>query len=724
MEAEGVKHDLCVLREREAQQCRSLGESGAGADQGGHFVLGCSQFSRAPGCRGNPYVFDCIPPNTTQEQVSHACAMQMVKAMLATYNGTIFAYGQMSSGKSHPMQGKLHDPQQMGIIPRIAHNIFNHICSTDETLEFHIKVSSFEIYLDMVWVLLESDLVGQWEILVTKTKLSVHEDKKRVPYVKGCTFSFVSSPKEMLDVIDEGKSKRHVAVTNMNEHSSRSHSIFLSNIKQENVEPEQKLSRKLYLVDLAGSEKVSKTGAEGAVLGEAKNINKSLSALGNIIWALAEGTVKAGYVPSRPSKMGRILQDSLGGNGCTTMFICCSPSSYNDAESKATLVFGQRAKTIKNTASVNLELTAKQWKKKYEEKEKNKALKETIGKLEAELSRWQSREAVPETEQLSRAEAEAGTGEGTGTGPAGESPLNNNSSSIVIHTCDEERRKYEEKIRKLYKQLDDQEDEINQQSQIMEKLKQQMLDQEEVLAVVQAGGEAAQRELAALCAQHGTARAEVAEVLAALEELVCSYDHKAQEAEDTGCHDSRLADKLAHTEGTPPAPPAGTPGRHPPGITSGILLGTPMGTPKWLLNWEPHWDPTEKQLVEYCNHWWPLYILGDQEKWPKNGTLKYNTILQLMLFCCREGKWNKVPYVDLFFALLNRPERLKDCCLVPNDPMVLALEKDQGKKLRRCCFACRGGWSIVMQKGRRHFKHLSGKRLGMMGRLLLGFHFQ
>ncbi|KAM9616099.1 kinesin heavy chain [Morphnus guianensis] len=493
---------------------------------------------------GKPYVFDRVfPPNTTQEQVYHACAMQIVKDVLAGYNGTIFAYGQTSSGKTHTMEGKLHDPQQMGIIPRIAQDIFNHIYAMDENLEFHIKVSYFEIYLDKIRDLLD----------MTKTNLSVHEDKNRVPYVKGCTERFVSSPEEILDVIDEGKSNRHVAVTNMNEHSSRSHSIFLINIKQENVETEQKLSGKLYLVDLAGSEKVSKTGAEGAVLDEAKNINKSLSALGNVISALAEGT-KA-YVPYRDSKMTRILQDSLGGNCRTTMFICCSPSSYNDAETKSTLMFGQRAKTIKNTASVNLELTAEQWKKKYEkEKEKNKALKETIGKLEAELSRWRSGEAVPETEQLSGAEAEAGTGEGmgegTGTGPSDETPLNDNSSSIVIHISDEERRKYEEEIRKLYKQLDDKDDEINQQSQIMEKLKQQMLDQEEVLAAARGGGEAARRELATLRAEHGAARAEVAEVLAALEELARSYDRKAQEAEDTGRHNRRLADELARTEAT------------------------------------------------------------------------------------------------------------------------------------------------------------------------------
>ncbi|XP_036255673.2 LOW QUALITY PROTEIN: kinesin heavy chain [Molothrus ater] len=488
---------------------------------------------------GKPYVFDRVfPPNTTQEQVYHACAMQIVKDVLAGYNGTIFAYGQTSSGKTHTMEGKLHDPQQMGIIPRIARDIFNHIYAMDENLEFHIKVSYFEIYLDKIRDLLD----------MTKTNLSVHEDKNRVPYVKGCTERFVSSPEEILDVIDEGKSNRHVAVTNMNEHSSRSHSIFLIHIKQENVETEQKLSGKLYLVDLAGSEKVSKTGAEGAVLDEAKNINKSLSALGNVISALAEGT-KA-YVPYRDSKMTRILQDSLGGNCRTTMFICCSPSSYNDQETKSTLMFGQRAKTIKNTASVNLELTAEQWKKKFEkEKEKNKALRESLARLEAELSRWRSGEAVPETEQLSEAEAGPGPGEGPGGAPE-EPPLNDNSSSIVIHISDEERHKYEEEIRKLYKQLDDKDDEINQQSQIMEKLKQQMLDQEEVLAAARGGGEAARRELAALRAEHGAARAEVTEVLAALEELARSYDRKAQEAEDTGRHNRRLADELARTEAT------------------------------------------------------------------------------------------------------------------------------------------------------------------------------
>ncbi|XP_075447655.1 kinesin heavy chain isoform X2 [Ascaphus truei] len=483
---------------------------------------------------GKPYMFDRVfPPNTTQEQVYHACAMQIVKDVLAGYNGTIFAYGQTASGKTHTMEGKLHDPQMMGIIPRIARDIFNHIYSMDENLEFHIKVSYFEIYLDKIRDLLD----------VTKTNLSVHEDKNRVPFVKGCTERFVSSPEEILDVIDEGKSNRHVAVTNMNEHSSRSHSIFLINIKQENVETELKLSGKLYLVDLAGSEKVSKTGAEGAVLDEAKNINKSLSALGNVISALAEGV--KGYVPYRDSKMTRILQDSLGGNCRTTMFICCSPSSYNDAETKSTLMFGQRAKTIKNTASVNLELTAEQWKKKFEkEKEKNKNCKETIQKLEAELSRWRSGkeehmtgENVPETEQLS-------DGEQITPDTHDETPVNDNNSSIVIRISEEERRKYEEEIRKMYKQLDDKDDEINQHSQLVEKLNQQMLDQEELLISTRGDNDKVQMELGRLQSENNCAKEEVKEVLQALEELAVNYDQKSQEVDDKSLQNKILADEL------------------------------------------------------------------------------------------------------------------------------------------------------------------------------------
>uniref|UniRef100_A0A8C6XRR0 Kinesin-like protein n=1 Tax=Naja naja TaxID=35670 RepID=A0A8C6XRR0_NAJNA len=443
--------------------------------------------------QGKPYVFDrVLPPNTSQEQVYNACAKQIILNELL-----------------------------------IAHDIFDHIYSMDENLEFHIKVSYFEIYLDKIRDLLD----------VSKTNLAVHEDKNRVPYVKGCTERFVSSPEEVMDVIDEGKTNRHVAVTNMNEHSSRSHSIFLINIKQENVETEKKLSGKLYLVDLAGSEKVSKTGAEGSVLDEAKNINKSLSALGNVISALAEGTKT--HVPYRDSKMTRILQDSLGGNCRTTIVICCSPSIFNEAETKSTLMFGQRAKTIKNTVSVNLELTAEEWKKKYEkEKEKNKTLKNVIQHLEMELNRWRNGEAVPEEEQISAKDQK-------NLEPCDNTPIIDNIVPVVASISSEEKRKYEEEVTSLYRQLDDKDDEINQQSQLAEKLKQQMLDQDELLASTRRDYEKIQEELTRLQIENEAAKEEVKEVLQALEELAVNYDQKSQEVEDKMRANEQLTDELA-----------------------------------------------------------------------------------------------------------------------------------------------------------------------------------
>uniref|UniRef100_A0A8C5U1Q2 Kinesin-like protein n=1 Tax=Malurus cyaneus samueli TaxID=2593467 RepID=A0A8C5U1Q2_9PASS len=447
-----------------------------------------------------PYIFDRVfQSNTSQEQVYNDCAKKIVKDVLEGYNGTIFAYGQTSSGKTHTMEGKLHDPDGMGIIPRIVQDIFNYIYSMDENLEFHIKFClSF----------------GMFPLPVSKTNLSVHEDKNRVPYVKGCTERFVCSPEEVMDTIDEGKSNRHVAVTNMNEHSSRSHSIFLINVKQENTQTEQKLSGKLYLVDLAGSEKVSKTGAEGAVLDEAKNINKSLSALGNVISALAESSVS----------MIRILAKCLCFHHLL-LFLC-------------------RAKTIKNTVCVNVELTAEQWKKKYEkEKEKNKTLRNTIQWLENELNRWRNGETVPVDEQFDKEKAnlEAFAVDKDIT------VINDKPATTIGVTgnfTDAERRKCEEEIAKLYKQLDDKDEEINQQSQLVEKLKTQMLDQEELLASTRRDQDNLQAELNRLQAENDASKEEVKEVLQALEELAVNYDQKSQEVEDKAKEYELLSDEL------------------------------------------------------------------------------------------------------------------------------------------------------------------------------------
>ncbi|CAD7013494.1 unnamed protein product [Ceratitis capitata] len=420
------------------------------------------------------------------------------------------------------MEGVLGDPVKQGIIPRIVNDIFNHIYTMEMNLEFHIKVSYYEIYMDKIRDLLD----------VSKVNLSVHEDKNRVPYVKGATERFVSSPEDVFEVIEEGKSNRHIAVTNMNEHSSRSHSVFLINVKQENLENQKKLSGKLYLVDLAGSEKVSKTGAEGTVLDEAKNINKSLSALGNVISALADGNKT--HIPYRDSKLTRILQESLGGNARTTIVICCSPASFNEAETKSTLEFGRRAKTVKNVVCVNEELTAEEWKRRYEkEKEKNARLKGKIEKLELELARWRAGETVNAEEQVNVDDVmEASTPNlevETPAPAAGPVPATPAAGLMVGSISGDERARLEAERERLYQQLDEKDEEINQQSQYVENLKDQILEQEELIANARREYEALQSEMARIQQENESAKEEVKEVLQALEELAVNYDQKSQE---------------------------------------------------------------------------------------------------------------------------------------------------------------------------------------------------
>lgn len=473
---------------------------------------------------GKVYVFDkVLKPNVTQEQVYNSAAKNIVKDVLMGYNGTIFAYGQTSSGKTHTMEGVIGEPDLQGIIPRIVNDIFNHIYGMEENLEFHIKVSYFEIYMDKIRDLLDP----------SKVNLAVHEDKNKSVYVKGATERFVSSPEEVLEVIEEGKSNRHIAVTNMNEHSSRSHSVFLINVKQENLENQKKLSGKLYLVDLAGSEKVSKTGAEGTILDEAKNINKSLSALGNVIAALADGNKT--HIPYRDSKLTRILQESLGGNAKTTVVICCSPASFNESETKSTLDFGKRAKTIKNVVAVNEELTAEEWKKRYEkERDRNVKMKSKIEKLEEELRKWRSGQTVSADEQLNLANTDMEESISAASSVANMRALDRPTAQLSLassHISLEDRTKLEEERERLYQLLDSKDDEIQEQSQLVEKLKEQMLEQEELIASTRRDYENLTKEMSKIQSENDSAKDEVKDVLQALEELAVNYDQKSQEAE-------------------------------------------------------------------------------------------------------------------------------------------------------------------------------------------------
>lgn len=216
--------------------------------------------------------------------------------------------------------------------------------------------------------------------------MHIKEDRNRGIYVQDATEIYVNNVDQMKRVMKTGADNRTIAATKMNERSSRSHSIFILSLFQKDLENDTTKQSSLFFVDLAGSEKIAKTHVTGQQLEEAKNINKSLSALGNVINALT--SEKKEHVPYRDSKLTRILQESLGGNSKTSLILACSPCTYNDKETLSTLKFGNRAKSIKNTPIINEEKSTKELKHLLEQAEHKIQQQELIiEKLEGELKK-------------------------------------------------------------------------------------------------------------------------------------------------------------------------------------------------------------------------------------------------------------------------------------------------------------------------------------------------
>lgn len=262
---------------------------------------------------------------------------------MSGFNGCLMAYGQTSAGKSWTMEGpSLWDTEYQGAIPRCVDGLFNAIDEADEDIEFQVTVSYFEIYCEKVRDLLNPSMCN----------LKVRETRADGFIVQDVTEVFCTDRENVLRVIELGKANRASAPTLMNAESSRSHSIVTMVVEQKDSSTGRKKRGMMFLVDLAGSEKVSKTGASGMRLEEAKNINRSLTTLGMVINSLCDG---ASHVPYRDSSLTLILKDALGGNSKTTLIICCNPESRHTPETLSTLRFGERAKRIKNNARINEE---------------------------------------------------------------------------------------------------------------------------------------------------------------------------------------------------------------------------------------------------------------------------------------------------------------------------------------------------------------------------------
>ncbi|KAH8874956.1 Chromosome-associated kinesin KIF4B [Schistosoma japonicum] len=304
---------------------------------------------------GNDKVFgfDYVFRETdSQEYVYRKAALPMIESILKGYNATLFAYGQTGSGKTYTMGTYVSDgvaESSIGIVPRIIRDLFKKMPEYD--YEYTVKVSFLEIYKEDIHDLLGEDV---------STSLQIREENQLIK-IPGLTESLVTSPEQVLAVLQSGSTKRSVASTAMNLKSSRSHAIltlcFLMRPKMTQLDTENTedtLTAKLHLVDLAGSERIKKTHAEGDRLKEGIDINRGLLALGNVISALCERDAKKrSHIPYRDSRLTRLLQDSLGGNSATLMLACVSPADVNMEETLNTLRYADRARLIKNKPILN-----------------------------------------------------------------------------------------------------------------------------------------------------------------------------------------------------------------------------------------------------------------------------------------------------------------------------------------------------------------------------------
>ncbi|CAI9099661.1 OLC1v1036517C1 [Oldenlandia corymbosa var. corymbosa] len=289
----------------------------------------------------------------------------IVAAAIRGFNGTVFAYGQTSSGKTHTMRGSASEP---GVIPLAVHDLFDMIDEECDR-EFLLRMSYLEIYNEEI-----NDLLAP-----EHRRLQIHESIERGIFVAGLREEIVASPEQVLGLMEFGETHRHIGETNMNVYSSRSHTIFRMIIESREKQDADSDSScdavrvsVLNLVDLAGSERAAKTGAEGVRLKEGSHINKSLMTLGTVIKKLSEGVEsQGGHVPYRDSKLTRILQPALGGNANTAIICNITLAQAHADETKSSLQFASRALRVTNCVHVNEILTdaalLKRQKKEIEE---------------------------------------------------------------------------------------------------------------------------------------------------------------------------------------------------------------------------------------------------------------------------------------------------------------------------------------------------------------------
>lgn len=298
------------------------------------------------------FAYDHVFPSYFQnDAVYDTVGASIVKTcVLDGLNGTIFAYGVTSSGKTHTMMG---DEDTPGIVPHAVSDLFGHISESERSKIFNVSVSMIEIYNEVV-----NDLLDPTNTNLRLREERVENTKARQVYVENLREERIGNVEEALEVIALGNEHRKIGATAFNEGSSRSHTVIKITIeasdRPEFLKDKTAAARtvsSLTMVDLAGSES-AKAEVNKNQRVEGSFINKSLLTLGTVIHKLSDGGAQ--HIPFRDSKLTRILSNSLSGNGARIAVVCTiTPASTQAEETHNTLKFASRAKTITIEAKRN-----------------------------------------------------------------------------------------------------------------------------------------------------------------------------------------------------------------------------------------------------------------------------------------------------------------------------------------------------------------------------------
>ncbi|XP_026392980.1 kinesin-like protein KIN-14F isoform X2 [Papaver somniferum] len=320
--------------------------------------------------------------NVTQEEV-FADTQPLIRSVLDGFNVCIFAYGQTGSGKTYTMSGPdISTEGRWGVNYRALRDLFEISKSRIDFVSYEVSVQMIEIYNEQVRDLLVTDGSNKRLDIRNNSQLNGLNipDASLIP---------VTSTRDVLDLMGTGQRNRAVGATALNERSSRSHSVLTVHVQGKELISGFTLRGCLHLVDLAGSERVDKSEAVGDRLKEAQHINRSLSALGDVIYSLAQ---KSTHIPYRNSKLTQVLQDSLGGQAKTLMFVHINPEVSSIGETISTLKFAERVACIELGAA-----------RSNKETGEIRELKEELSNLKLALERKEA-----EVEQLKSGNVRAG----------------------------------------------------------------------------------------------------------------------------------------------------------------------------------------------------------------------------------------------------------------------------------------------------------------------------